>query len=163
MSKRQESGSSSVTGTELACSYGTVLTDVQTSAVMQPPFPAPPWLINTIDGSCWGGNKRAHSSASPLRPSPALLRLHHLLPLLPRTKRHLIPTAALVRQSEMESDGGGGLKGWRGGLAGGGGATSAKCDNRVVFLLNSELNTERSDCRAGAPRPPCCSALACSM
>lgn len=163
MNKRRESGSSSVTGTELACSYGTVLTDVQTPAVMhllpraKPPFPAPPRLINTIDGSCGGGNKRAHSSASALRPSPALLRLHHLLPLLPRTKRHLIPTAALLRESEMESDGGGG-----GGLAGGGGATSAKCDNRVVFLLNSELNTERSDCRAGAPRPPCCSALACS-
>lgn len=116
MNKRRESGCSSVTGTELACSYGTVLTDVQTSAVMQPPFPAPPWLINTIDGSCWGGNKWAHSSASPLRPSPALLRLH---PLLPRTKRHLIPTAALAlvgngvgwRRGGLRDGGGGGC--WR--------------------------------------------------
>lgn len=48
-----------------------------------------------------------------------------------------------------------------GGKGEGAAGTSAKCDNRVVFLRNSELNTERSGCRAGAQSRPkasaCCS------
>lgn len=90
-----------------------------------------------------GNQLVALGRSSTFPPSPACLPLHQT----PSCRLH---------ELDIER-GGGGAEAGVGAGAGAGAPTPAKCDNGVVFLPNSELNTERSRCRAGAPplpRPP---------